>query len=807
MAQSPGNRAENGFLSLDGIKNLVSPEILWLGIAMVAIIAALAAIILLVKSRNGAVLQKQAYEAQQAVLEKELAEARYFAASAPAIHIVWQGEEDKSPKLSGTLPDVDGVPVAAAEILEFKNWIEAEGCIRFNKALDKLKSWGTPFNLFVKTRAGVNLEADGRATGDRIAVRFQGLAGKMQELSELSQACSRYQNDVSSLRTLLNTSTAPAWLRGADGTISWVNASYAAAVEAKTPEDAVGGAVELIGASDRKAIRQELDETGASRRQIYTIVKGQRRSFDLVATKTACGSAALAVDMTGFDELRDEIKRHVKAHEQTLDQLKSAVAIFGSDQKLQYFNAACQKLWGLEEKWLRSSPGNGEILDRLRVNGRLPDEVDFHLWKKQQLAIYASVTPHEDWWHLPDGRTLRVVCEPHAFGGVTWLFEDVTEKHKLESRFKTLVSVQRETLDHLREGVAMFGTHGRLQLFNPAFTRMWQLEEESLAALPHIDAVSQQCLPLFDEMAIWNDIKADITSLGIERKTRNWRIELRDGRVFDAFLVPLPAGSSLLAFVDETASARAAEALRQRAEALEAADRIKTAFVGHVSYQLREPLTSIIGFNEMLASGTFGEMNEKQSEYVANIGKASATLDNVITDILDLATIDAGVMELNPVSVNIAEALEKAGNLFKERLVASGLRLHITIFDDKSTIMADEQRLKQVLFNLLSNAINFSPEGSIIEMGAEPDGDFFRIWVRDQGGGIDPGLDDKVFDRFEPDGKNSGHRGAGLGLAIVKGFVELHGGNAEIRSGDKGTTVTCRFPIEGPAAAKKETAL
>ncbi len=778
----------------------------WLGVAVAAIIAALAAIIMFIKSRNSAALRKQAYEARLAVLEKELAEAKYFAASTPAIHIVWPGEQDKSPRLSGALTLVDGVPVKPDEILDFKNWMEAEGHARFSKALDKLKSWGTPFNLFVKTRAGVSLEADGRAAGERIAVRFQGLAGKMQELAELSQACGSYQNDILSLRTLLNTSSAPAWLRGADGAIIWVNAAYAAAVEAKTPEDAVDGAVELIGASDRKAIISEVKETGTSRRRIYAIVRGQRRSFDLVATKTACGSAGIAVDVTALDELRDEIKRHVKAHEQTLDQLKSAVAIFGSDQKLQYFNAACQKLWGLEEKWLRSAPGNGEILDRLRVNGRLPDEVDFHLWKKQQLEIYASVEPCEDWWHLPDGRTLRVLAEPHAFGGVTWLFEDVTEKHKLESRFKTLVSVQRETLDHLREGVAMFGTHGRLQLFNPAFTRMWELEEESLAALPHIDAVLQQCLPLFDEMAIWNDIKADITSLGIERKTRSWRIERRDGRVFDAFLVPLPAGSSLLAFVDETASARAAEALRQRAEALEAADRIKTAFVGHVSYQLREPLTSIIGFNEILASGTFGEMNEKQSEYVANIGKASATLDNIITDILDLATIDAGVMELNPVSVNIAQALEKAGNLLKDRLVMSGLRLHITIFDDKSAIIADEQRLKQVLFNLLSNAINFSPEGSVIEMGAEPDGRFYRIWVRDQGGGVDPGLDGKVFDRFESDGKKSGHRGAGLGLAIVKGFVELHGGDAQIRSGDNGTTVSCRFPVNGPAAASEKEA-
>ncbi len=778
-----------------------SLEMLLLGISITAIFAALIAILLLIRIRSQARKKRRAQEAHIAALEEKLAETEFFANASSAIHVIWEGREDAAPRLSGALPGCDGVPAGKSEVLDYESWLHPESADKLATALNALKDWGTPFNLFLQTRAGASLEADGRATGDRVALRLRDLAGKMQELADLSKACSAYENDAHSLRGLLDTASEPAWLRNKDGDLIWVNRAFAAAVEAKTPEDAVDGAIELFGAADRRRTADDIRENGKSRRVFHAIVRGERRTMEVTSARAACGSAGLAMDITRLDELRDEIKRHIQANERTLDQLESAVAIFGSDQKLQYFNAACLKLWGLEEAWLRSSPGNNEVLDRLRLAGNLPDEVDYHAWKKKQLEAFASVEPRENWWYLPDGRTLRVVSEPHAFGGVTWLFEDVTEKHKLESRYKTLVSVQRETLDHLREGIALFGSHGRLQLFNPALADMWQLEDERLNTLPHIDQVMQWCLPLYDQMALWGDIKAGITTVDDERTTRTWRISRNDGRVLDIFLVPLPAGSTLLAFVDETASARAEDALRQRAEALEAADKIKSAFVSHVSYQLREPLTSIIGFNQMLASETFGEMNEKQREYVDNIDKASATLKNVVNDILDLATIDAGVMQLELTKINIADALQEAGQLVKERLIRAELQLEIDIFDTSSTIIADGRRLKQILFNLLSNAISFSPRGSKIEMSAKRDGEFISIQVRDQGCGIDPGLEDKVFDRFEVDGKNADHRGAGLGLAIVKGFVELHDGSATLssRSG-AGTIVTCRFPLNGPAA-------
>lgn len=791
---------------LPGLAALQTPaasELLLTGTALSGLLAALLSVVVLVRNQRRAAIDLRKRDARIDHLEKKLAESDYVNGPFQAVHIVWNRQGNGHPRIYGALPGALGLPTAPDALLDFKSWLQPDGLEAMEAALEKLKSWGTPFSCFVRTRKGTSLEIEGRAQGGNASIKIRDLAGRMQELAELTIETETLKYEATSLRALLDASDTPAWLRGADGALSWVNQAYVKAVGADSRQHAIERAPGLLSKLDIEAIAKAIKSGAPEHRTVQAIMAGERRTLDVVEAPASIGSGGLAVDVTEQQSLRDEIKRLVKGHERTLDQLESAVAIFGADKKLQYLNSACSELWDLDGEWLRSGPEAGEIFDRLRVAGRLPSEIDYHAWKRRQLEIFTSVEPLQDWWHMPDGRTLGITVEPHDYGGVTWLFEDITEKYNMESRYKTLLSVQRETLDHLREGVAMFGSHGRLQLFNPAFADMWKLDETLLSSLPHIDDVTGWCRPLFGEEDIWSEIKSDITAVDSNKMTHSWRMKREDGQVVDVYYVPLPQGSSLLAFIDETDSSRAEQALRERTDALEAADKLKTAFVSHVSYQLREPLTSIIGFNEMLAAETFGELNDKQREYVGDIGKASTALDNIINDILDLATIDAGVMELELEEIDAAEAIEAVAGMVKERLNDTGLKLEIEIAEGAGNIVADERRFRQVVFNLLSNAIDFSPPGGRIGMGIRPDGGEMVVWVSDQGCGVDPGLMDKVFDRFESDSKNADHRGAGLGLAIVKGFVELHGGRAGLEVlEDGGTMVTCRFPIDGPAAAE-----
>jgi signal transduction histidine kinase len=233
--------------------------------------------------------------------------------------------------------------------------------------------------------------------------------------------------------------------------------------------------------------------------------------------------------------------------------------------------------------------------------------------------------------------------------------------------------------------------------------------------------------------------------------------------------------------------------------ALLAAEKLRNDFVHHVSYELRSPLTNIIGFIQLLGDGSIGPLNDKQREYAGYVLKSSAALLAIINDILDLATIDTGATELQLADVDIKETIEAAAEGLQDRLSDAAIDLNIITTDGIGSFTADGKRVRQVLFNLLSNAIGFSEPGQTVTLAAlrRPKEVVFK--VTDRGRGIPAEIIDKVFDRFESHTVGSRHRGVGLGLSIVRSFVELHGGKIFIDSAPgEGTTVTCIFPVDEP---------
>ena len=270
------------------------------------------------------------------------------------------------------------------------------------------------------------------------------------------------------------------WRRDSALKLEWVNEAYAKAVEQATPEAAIEAGSELDRAEPELA--REAAKTGeAARERKYVVSGGARRSLDICEAPLSSGLAGYAIDSTAEDNALQELMRHIAAHGDTLNKLATAVAIFGSDQKLKYFNQAYAQLWRLDEDWLQTQPSDSEILDRLRDERRLPEQADYQAWKRGRLKQYTEEgEPPEEMWHLPDGRTLRMVAQPHPLGGLLYLFEDVSSLVALESSLNRLINVQKGTLDHLYEGVALFGSDGRLKLFNPAFVSIWHLANRQL---------------------------------------------------------------------------------------------------------------------------------------------------------------------------------------------------------------------------------------------------------------------------------------------------------------------------------------
>jgi signal transduction histidine kinase len=495
----------------------------------------------------------------------------------------------------------------------------------------------------------------------------------------------------------------------------------------------------------------------------------------------------------------------VETRFRSFDRLATAFAVFDADQHLAHFNQAYVDLWQIDAKWLTTRPRDGEILDRLRQSRSLPEKADYRDWKKSWLSTYGTNSQREDEWHLPDGRTLHVVADSAAEGGVTYLYENFTERLALESRYNALIHVQRETLDTLREGVAVFAPNGRLRLHNRAFAAIWRLSTTLLGGEPHIDDVIFACRPLYDDPQEWERTKAAVTAIFSERRPYEAQLDRTDGTVIACAALPLPDGGTLLTYSDVTDSKRVERALLDRNEALETASRVKSAFVSHVSYELRTPLTNIIGFTELLASPATGSLGEKQREYLSDIRSSGQTLLAIIDDILDLATIDAGTFELKLALVKVRGVIDAAVLGLLERLKQNRIALDIRIEPGIDEFVADGPRVTQILYNLLANAIGFSNPGSRIVLFCRSEDDKLAFTVEDEGCGIPAEYQGSVFERFESRANGSGHRGAGLGLSIVKSLIELHGGEVVLSSTPgRGTKISARLPLAHNAAAEPE---
>jgi signal transduction histidine kinase len=394
---------------------------------------------------------------------------------------------------------------------------------------------------------------------------------------------------------------------------------------------------------------------------------------------------------------------------------------------------------------------------------------------------------------------------PNAEGGVTYVYENVTEQISLESRLKALLHLQGETLDHLSEAVAVFATDGRLKLFNPVFANIWRLSPARLRQEPHIGDIVAECQALYASRAEWDEIRRAVTDLDHDAPAAG-RMYRPDSSVIDYATVALPEGMTMLTFVDVTDSARIQRVLSERNEALEAADRLKSDFIQHVSYELRSPLQTIIGFSELLAGEAAGGLTPPQREYIDHIDASSRALLALINDILDLATVDAGIMALDIGETDIAEVARSAVEGLRDRLAEQRIALDVAIPADIGTFHADAQRVRQILFNLVSNAVRFSNAGGRIRLAAARRGDFVEFTVADDGVGIPADALPDIFRPFEARAPHGRRGGAGLGLSIVKSLVELHGGSVDIVSeegaGARATVRLPAFPAHAAAAAE-----
>jgi signal transduction histidine kinase len=756
-----------------------------------------------------------------AAMDADLRRLTTVLQAAPDAYYIWPSADDEicSPRLAGWL----GTTVE--DITQFSQlapYFDADQFAALGAAATRLRATDVRFSATLSTVDGDRTfevrgeAASGTDSGEPAhVVWLRDVTEQLAEAAQVAATANETSVERDRFKEILDAAPMPIWRRGDDLSLEWCNAAYAAAVEADRDSAVAESGIELASshaAEQARNLAESAQRDGVPQREIRKVVMGgERRAIEVIEVPLGEGRglSGFTRDVTDLAEADAELKRYINAHEDVLENLPTPVAIFGADKRLKLFNSAFAKLWRLDESWLSEMPSHGEILEALREKRRLPEQADFPAYKKSRLDLYTSlIEPREDVYYLPDGTTLRLRVSPHPLGGLLFLCEDITDRLELERARNTLAAVQQATLEKLYEGVAVFGADGRLKLFNPGFARIWHLPLELLADEPHVSEIVDAGRAMFDTADDWETLKSRLIARAVERTTRQGRLERPDGSVIDYAGVPLPDGNMLFTYLDVTDTARIERALRERNEALETADRLKTEFIANVSYELRTPLNTIIGFSDILSNAHFGNLNERQKEYADGILQSSYHLLDLINDILDLATIEAGRMSLDLKTFDLYEALSGVLPLTREQAFNQDLNVEIDCPTNIGSIEADERRLRQVVFNLVSNAMKFTSSGGTIRVGARRDAENVELWVADTGAGIRPEEHEQVFDKFHK-GEVEGGRmpGAGLGLSLVKSFIELHGGEVELDSQEGvGTRVLCRFPAHSAAEPKAAAA-
>lgn len=643
---------------------------------------------------------------------------------------------------------------------------------------------------------------------------FKDITEENGQLLQLEKSKGHFEQEVEKLQRALDAIPTALWMRDAQTKIIWCNQSYAKMI-GETPATILVEQKEISITSKNKSksctprdLAQKSIANGTVETITSHIIAEGKRHFVKISESPLSGSnytLGMMQDISREEELNTEIKRYLSANKTLLEQLRSSIAIFSSDQKLEFFNSSFSQLWGLEDQWLNTNPKLGDLLEKLRETRRLPEQADFKNYKKGWLNWFTRlIDPHEDMLYLPDGSALRMLVIPHPMGGLMFTFEDVTSRLELESSYNTLIAVQKETLDNLAEGVAVYGGDGRLKLCNPSFADLWGLHPEDIEGEPHITTLVERVSKYF-KPENWDDRKKDLISHGIERNVQEGRLARKDSTLIEYATVPLPDGGVLVSYFDVTDAVKVENALREKNAALEAAEQLKTDFLANVSYQLRTPLNAIMGFAEILNNQYFGDLNEKQIEYSVGIQDAGAKLVSLIDDILDLSTIEAGYLDLNMEEFSICDTLSSLHELTQEWAQKEDIEITLNCHQDSGTIIADERRIKQIILNLLHNAINFTPKNGKIILSSKRHENVMEISVSDTGIGISKSDLERIFEPFERAiiehradmSSSSLSRGAGLGLSLVKNIVALHEGEVKIESEEgKGTTFFIYLPLE-----------
>ena len=637
-------------------------------------------------------------------------------------------------------------------------------------AVNRLEMTGDPVDMLVHTPDHHAYELIGEPAGGLIRLVLRDaelldvkLRDAAERISAADSALLEHQWEQATLSGLIEEAPIIAWNRTAEGVVNWSGGEIKvrnSSIQAAQAVDLIVARTKLnrvpvLAGQPQKSRIEIVVNDGADTISLH-VLEIIRQDGTRMGFATDAGTAASA---------ERTVTRFVQTMTETFAHLTVGLAIFDRNQTLALFNPALVQMWQVEPTWLARRPSLRDIIDELRSTRRLPELQDFHKWRSRILGLFENTeaADYEELWHLADGSNIRVLARPHPHGSLAFIFDDVTERVRLEQRYRHSIDLRRATLDRLNEGVAVFGANGLLQFVNQAFHEIWGTDGESVYAAMHARQLVGLCEQLTVDASLWPRLHNFITG---EESRRAWTepLIMGSGRQLQARIAPLPDGSTMIVFNDS--SDQAAERMSERSKPQDVAEKVETLFA---------KLEKIVDAPQAGAS-------EAQDEHQVRPAREElvALKEQLESLLVPVDPIGSGHMS-EPFANN---ALRSSIATLHERAEAMEVDFR-TDYEagDSSKVPGDLIRVRQVIFTLAQEALNVSVPGGSVILSASGDGEAFSIQV--------------TATRTEESAQDLD---SSSGLAIARRFASRDSGSIEVQPGTDAKSIqyVCRFrPLNG----------
>lgn len=701
---------------------------------------------------------------------------------------IWRNIDEK-PEILGSLP---GLSKDVFENDFFQNlnlWLSEKDSYHLKMNLENLFEKADIFDINFETKLGHFLNVTGQISAGSVFVFFQEISQLKQKYQKQKRENFFLKQQLSLFKSILNKANFAVLLDDEEKNLFWANSFYESLFLSHHTKD------RKINFFSKNSLLKFEKKKSDPFYKVPMIINGQRHFFDIYQERRRSIEGTIALDMTRFYNLKQDLDLSSKSYTEAFDLISTAVSIFDEDAKLRFANRAFASMFQFGDAFLLSKPTLREILEFLKNKGLLPQYSSWSDFKENLENSCQSTKISQHMWTLADSRSIRIFIQPQIDGSTIWIYEDLTENANLQKKYDNLIKTQGETLDYLSDGVIVLGSDGRIRLTNSSFLRLWNLPRDLAIEGVHIQKVKEFCKD-FVLGSPWHDLFMIATSYDENRDVTRGHMNLKDERVFEYVTLPLPEGQILISFTDITDRFRYEKALNEKNKLLEETEKLRSNFIKHVSYELRTPLTTLIGYTQILKDSIFGVLTPKQEEFLEHIISSSADLLNVVNDILDLASVDADMLELHPSNVDLPQLISIVFSRIEEQRQQKNISIIKKIQNPLPILYADPERLRQILIKLLLNAIQQNQENSKIEISIFKEKNYIVFEIRDEFQDMNENFIKEIFYPLNSSKEAGIKSTASLMLSVAKSLVELHKGIFTIRSyGERGSVISCSFPL------------